>query len=73
MIAGSTNIPITIHGVIGYTALLAMLIDTIRIWRHWLRSGASTVPRGLHLYTRIAYIWWIIAFVIGALISSMLG
>ena len=73
MIAGSTNIPITVHGVIGYTALLAMLVDTILIWRHRVRSGSSMVPRGLHIYTRIAYIWWVIAFIVGAIISSMLG
>jgi EamA domain-containing membrane protein RarD len=33
MIIGSRKIPITIHGFIGYTALIAMLIDTILIWR----------------------------------------
>jgi len=73
MIVGSTNIPITVHGVIGYTALLVMLVDAILIWRHWIRSGSSKVPRGLHLYTRIAYSWWVIAYIAGAIISSLLG
>ena len=73
MIAGSRNIPITVHGIIGYTALLAMLVDTIRIWKFWVRNGASKVPRGLHLYTRIAYAWWVIAYIAGAIISSTLG
>lgn len=73
MIVGSTNIPITVHGVIGYTALLVMLVDAILIWRHRIRRGISRIPRGLHLYTRIAYIWWVIAYIVGSIISTMLG
>jgi len=73
MIVGSTNIPITVHGVIGYTALLAMLVDAILIWRHWLMRGSIKVPRGLHIYTRIAYSWWVIVYIAGAIISSQLS
>jgi len=73
MIVGSTNIPLTVHGVIGYTALLAMLVDAILIWRHRVRGGSSRIPRSLHIYTRIAYIWWVIAYIFGSIISSMLG
>ena len=72
MIVGSTNIPITVHGVIGYTALLAMLIDAILIWRHWGRNGNSKIPRGLHIYTRIAYSWWVLAYIIGTVMSALL-
>ena len=70
MIIGSTNIPLTFHGIIGYTALLVMLIDAILIWRHWVKSAGSKIPRGLHLYTRIAYSWWVIAYIIGAIMSA---
>ena len=73
MIIGSTNIPLTFHGIIGYTALLAMLVDAILIWRHKVRNGSSKISKGLHIYTRIAYIWWVIAYVFGSIISSMLG
>ena len=73
MIVGSTNIPLTVHGVIGYTALLVMLIDAILIWRHWGRSGGGRIPRGLHLYTRIAYSWWVIAYIVGAIMSALLS
>jgi hypothetical protein len=69
MIAGSGNTPFTLHGFIGYSSLLAMLIDTILIWRHRLKSGGSAaVPKGLHLYSRYAYIWWVIAFITGGLL-----
>ena len=73
MIVGSTNIPLTVHGVIGYTALLVMLIDAILIWRHWVRNGSGRIPRGLHLYTRIAYSWWVIAYIVGAIMSALLS
>ncbi|OGO07360.1 MAG: hypothetical protein A2Y92_01915 [Chloroflexi bacterium RBG_13_57_8] len=72
MITYSGNIPITVHGVIGYTALLAMLIDAILIWRHWRKNGSGPVSKKLHRYTRIAYGWWVIAYIAGAIISSTL-
>ena len=72
MIIGSTNIPLTFHGIIGYTALLAMLVDAILIWGHKIRFGVSKISKSVHLYTRIAYIWWVIAFIVGSIISSML-
>jgi EamA domain-containing membrane protein RarD len=71
MIIGSHNIPITVHGFIGYSALCVMLVETMMIWGHWRknRSGIK-VPRGLHLYTRIAYGWWVIAYIAGGIIAS---
>jgi len=69
MIIGSTSIPLTFHGIIGYTALLGMLIDAIIIWRHWAKNAGSKIPRGLHLYTRIAYGWWVAVYIIGTIIS----
>ena len=72
MIIGSRNIPITVHGVLGYTALFAMLIDTVIIWRYWIQNkGTFKVHRKLHLYTRIAYAWWVAAYIAGAIIASI--
>jgi Flp pilus assembly protein protease CpaA len=72
MILGSGNTPFTLHGVIGYSSLGAMLIDTVLIWRHRLNSSATEeVPRPLHLYSRYAYIWWIIAFITGGLLVML--
>jgi uncharacterized repeat protein (TIGR03987 family) len=70
MIAGSGNIPITVHGMIGYSALLVMLIDAILIWRHWIKHGVAKVPKRLHMYTRYAFSWWVIAYIAGAIISN---
>ena len=36
MIAGSTNTPFTLHGVFGYSALAAMLIETFLLWKRRL-------------------------------------
>ncbi len=72
MIINSGNIPLTVHGIIGYTALTVMLIDAILIWRHRRKNGGNRVSPRLHLYTRIAYGWWVIAYIAGAIISMTL-
>lgn len=71
MIIGSRNIPITLHGVVGYSALAGMLVDTILIWRHW-RSDRKNEPvsKGLHMYTRFAYGWWVVAYVAGGMLAA---
>ena len=72
MIAGSRKIPITVHGLLGYTALSAMLVDTILTWRFWRSQKVhQPVPRRLHLYTRFAYLWWVAAYVAGGLIAMI--
>lgn len=66
MIAGSGNTPFTLHGFLGYSSLLGMLIDTVLIWRHRVLVGTKKeVPVRLHLYSRYAYIWWVLAFITG--------
>jgi hypothetical protein len=72
MIIGSSNIPFTVHGVLGYSALTVMLIDTVLIWRHWLKNRQGTVSKSLGLYTRIAYGWWVCAYIAGAIIAMVL-
>jgi hypothetical protein len=56
----------TLHGVLGYSALAAMSLDTFLIWRHWRRHGEAEIPRGLHLYSRWAYVYWVVAYFTGA-------
>ncbi len=73
MIVGSRNIQITPHGLLGYSALTGMLIDAILIWRHW-RSNNKTLPisRRLNRYTRIAYGWWVLAYIAGAVLAAFI-
>lgn len=70
MILGSENV-LTLHGLLGYSALAAMSVDTVRMWRHRLAHGDTEVPRGLHLYSRFAYAWWVIAYFTGAALVMM--
>ena len=71
MILGSRNIPITPHGILGYSALAAMLAETIFIWRHWLRKrNTEPLSKRLRIYTWIAYGWWVLAFIIGGLMAA---
>jgi len=70
MILGSQNSPFTLHGFIGYSALFIMLIELLRIWQAYRKSGINAeVPKGLHLFSRLAYIWWVIAYITGSLIA----
>jgi hypothetical protein len=69
MIIGAHKI-ITLHGLIGYSALLGMLVDFVLLYR-FKKSRLQTPSRGLHLYTRIAYLWWVVAFVSGCALAMM--
>jgi hypothetical protein len=72
MIAGSSNSPFTIHGFIGYSALLLMCIDFILLWRLLKKNGVNTsIPNSLHRYTLLAYCWWIAAFISGGIIAGI--
>jgi len=66
MIIASGAEGITVHGVLGYSALALMLSDTLLLWRHWARHRAEPVGRGLHLYSRVAYLYWVVAYFTGA-------
>ena len=68
MIVGSTKSPFSLHGILGYSSLAGMTIETILAWRHRLQRNDSEVGKGLHLYSRLAYIWWVLAYVTGAVL-----
>jgi hypothetical protein len=71
MIIGSSRGIITLHGMIGYSSLLGMLTDTIILWRYNLRKGSlREVTRFIRIYSRIAYTWWIIAYITGGLLVA---
>ena len=72
MIAGSRKIPFTFHGLLGYSALAGMLVDTILVWRYARKQNLQPVSAGLKLYTRLAYLWWVMAYIAGGLIAAFL-
>jgi len=72
MIIGSSNGMLTVHGFIGYSSLLGMLADTYLLWKHNLKSGSEKeVSNKLHQYSRIAYSWWVIAYITGGLLVAI--
>jgi hypothetical protein len=72
MIIGSPNSPFTFHGYVGYSALLIMLIETTLIWRLYLSGGFGVkVPSKIHIYSRIAIIWWAAAYITGSLLAMV--
>ena len=72
MIAGSSKGLFTLHGIIGYSSLLGMLIDNVLIWRIRLRNGiGAVVPDAIHKYSRYAYFWWVTAFITGGLLVAV--
>jgi len=72
MIAGSRRIPLTFHGILGYTAFLAMLIDLILVWSFFRRHGTAELPRSLHRYSLAAFSWWTLAFIAGPIVAFRL-
>ena len=69
MISGSQNGPFTLHGIVGYSALLAMLIEVILIWRIYIKKELyAEIDSKLRAYSKIAISWWIIAYITGNLL-----
>ncbi|GMV05000.1 MAG: hypothetical protein AMXMBFR53_12800 [Gemmatimonadota bacterium] len=66
MILGSSSGPFTLHGYVGYSALAVMMTETGLAWRHRSQRGDEDVPRWLHLFSRFAYTWWVLAYFTGA-------
>ncbi|MBI5171053.1 MAG: hypothetical protein HZA61_16325 [Candidatus Eisenbacteria bacterium] len=66
MIVASGSLEATLHGWLGYSALTFMLVDVALLWRHWKVSGMAELPSGLHLYSRLAYAYWVVAYFTGA-------
>ena len=70
MMAGTTSTYFTFHGIVGYSGLLLMIIDAILLWRHKIKTGVEELlSKGLNLYSKLAFVWWIIAFTTGVIVS----
>lgn len=69
MIIGSTNPPFSLHGFIGLSAILIMFVDVIMLWRFFNKYGSETiVSKSLLLYSKLAYGWWVIAYLTGSVL-----
>jgi len=69
MIVGSQNTPFSLHGFIGFSALLGMLTDLILLWKFYSRNSNYTIVRKpLLRFSKLAYGWWIVAYLTGSLL-----
>lgn len=69
MISGARATPFTLHGLLGYSALLVMLIGTLLVWRIYFKYGIDTnINKKILRYTTFAYFWWVSAYITGSLI-----
>lgn len=70
MMIGTVEGWLTMHGVLGYTALTVMVIDAFFIWRH-RRTLGPDVPfsETLNRNTKLGYILWLVAFSTGEMLA----
>ncbi len=71
MILATQREGLSLHGALGYSALAAMATDTFLMWRHRLGAGAELLGKRLHLYSRLAYAYWVVAYFTGAALVMM--
>jgi len=70
MIMGSSKGLITIHGLLGYSALTLMALDTFWITRFQSKHGSDErIPDHFQRYSIGAYSWWVLAFVAGTVMA----
>jgi hypothetical protein len=70
MILGASHGLMTFHGLLGYSALALMALDVYWITRFKCREGMEKrVSSRLQVYSIAAYAWWILAFVVGAVMA----
>lgn len=72
MIISSSKGILTLHGALGYSALWIMIIDWIWMYTFRKRNSSSTaVSQKLHIFSRIAYVWWVLAYITGAILIAL--
>jgi hypothetical protein len=70
MILGSGKL-LSLHGLLGYTALGGMLVEVWIAWRWRGRHGEAPITGGMRRYGRLAYGYWVVAFISGGLLVGM--
>jgi len=70
MMIGTTRTYFTFHGIMGYIGLLLMVTDAFLLWKYKSKYGSEIlISKSLNIFSKIAYVWWIIAFITGVLVS----
>ena len=70
MMIGTTRTYFTFHGIMGYIGLLLMIVDAVLLWKFKIKHGMETIiSKSLNSFSKIAYIWWMIAYITGVIVS----
>lgn len=70
MILGSGKV-VSLHGLLGYSALAGMLTEVVIAWRWRTSRGDAPITGGMALYSKVAYGYWVLAFLSGGLLVGM--
>ena len=73
MMIGTVEEYFTLHGILGYTALVVVMVtDAIFIWKHKLNFG-SEMPfsKALNRNSKLGYVLWLLAFFTGEMVAVM--
>ncbi len=65
-----TDEPLTFHGWVGIAALAIMTALVAFVWRHRAGHGDGPIPPWLHRYAWIAYLLWLVAFIMGVALGA---
>ena len=69
MINGSSKGIFTLHGILGYTATLTMIIDLLLILKSYFKNGFdSLINNSVLLSSKIAYAWYLLVYITGSLL-----
>jgi hypothetical protein len=69
MMINSDKSIFSLHGLLGYSAMLTMIINVILVWHGYLKNGFDSVIRNpVIIYSKIAYAWWLITYITGSVL-----
>jgi heme/copper-type cytochrome/quinol oxidase subunit 4 len=70
MVAGSSKSWFTPHGVVGYTALLVMVVVVSRLWALSRKGPDAEISAKLYGFLRGAYVLWLVAYGVGVALAA---
>lgn len=71
MMIGTSRSYFTFHGIMGYAGLSLMIVDAVLLWRFKIKNGTGALlSKNLNIFSKIAFSWWIIAFVTGVIVAT---